>query len=257
MMRIELVRHTFLILLLGVLALPVQAQVTLAVQHFDEGNQRYAQGDYAGAIAAYEQALESGHTSGALYANMGNAYYRLDELGQAIRYYEKARRLIPENPELLHNLTIVRSRIDAPFSSIPTPIWVSWWKRYVVRQGALPFFIVGLLLYIVSAVLIAQRIWTGTRNAWHRRSMALTLLGGLLFLIMGFGASLDKKLDQRAVVISDRVALRETPQAEASSEVELNQGVLLDILQTQEAWIEVRLPNGVTGWILASDSAEI
>ena len=51
---------------------------------FDEGNRRYQEGDYAGAVELYERILESGLESGELHYNLGNAWFRLGELGPAI-----------------------------------------------------------------------------------------------------------------------------------------------------------------------------
>ena len=246
-----------LLFVTALLAPKARAQVSEAARHFDQGNQHYEQGAYQNALVAYEQALASGYTGGALYYNMGNAYYRLDELGQAIRHYEKARRFIPDNPQLLHNLEITRSRINAPFSTLPTPIWVRWWKRYVVGTGALGFFIVGLVFYGIAAVLIGRRIWTGTRNPWHRRALSASLILGVLLLGTALGASLDRRLDRQAVVIVDQVTLRNAPQNDAPPELDLHEGVLLDVLGQQNDWIEVRLPNGVTGWIEADTAAEV
>ena len=59
------------------------AQLSEAARAFDAGNQHYAEGAYQKALATYERALENGYTGGALYYNMGNAYYRLDELGRS------------------------------------------------------------------------------------------------------------------------------------------------------------------------------
>ncbi len=233
------------------------AQLSEAARAFDAGNQHYAEGAYQEALAAYERALENGYAGGALYYNMGNAYYRLDELGQAIRYYEKARRFIPDDPQLLHNLEIARAQINAPFSSLPTPFWVTWWKRYVVRTGAMAFFIAGLLFYGVAALLLGHRTWTGTRNPWHRRTLSVTLIVGLLLLGTAFAASLDRSLDRQAVVVADQTVLHNAPQDEAASDLDIHEGILLDVLDQQDGWLEVRLPNGVTGWIQAHTAADI
>jgi len=247
-----------LLLVLTTLLVPTAyAQLPEAVQAFDEGNQHYAEGAYQEALASYEQAIAQGYDGGALYYNMGNAYYRLDELGQAIRHYEKARRFIPDDPQLLHNLEIIRAQINAPFSTLPTPFWVTWWKRYVVRTGPTVFFIAGLLFYVVAASLFGQRIWTGTRNPWHRRALSTSLILGLLLLGTAFGASLDHSLDRQAVVIAGQTALRAAPQEAAPSDLTIREGVLLDVLDQQDGWLEVRLPNGVTGWVPAETAGDI
>lgn len=239
------------------LVLPARAQVAAAVRAFDEGNGRYVAGEYAEAVAAYETALAAGFASGALYFNMGNAYYRLDQVGQAIRYYEKARRVMPDQAELQHNLAIAQARTVDRFSQLPTPFWTRWWHGLVRVAGAGGLFALGLVLYLAAAVLVAQRIRTGTRNAWHRRALSLSLLCGLVLLTAAFGASLERTLLRQAVVVTDVTPLRATPAPGADALLELHEGLVLDVLQDDGAWVEVRLPNGTAGWLSGDVLAEI
>ena len=244
-----------LVVLLLLLAVPAQAQVNDAVLAFDAGNEQFEKGAYQQALQSYQQAIDAGFVSGALYYNMGNAYFRLDQLGQAIRYYEKARRLMPENAELQHNLDVARSQIATPISSLPTPVWETWWDRFVLRVGAFPFFIAGLLFYTLAAALIGHRIWSSTRNPWLRRVLSASLILGVVLLTIAFAASLNPT--QRAVVVADTAALREAPADTAATELDVPEGVLVDVLQRQDTWLEVRLPNGVTGWIQATTTADV
>ncbi len=144
----------------------VQAQLENAVQAFDEGNELYRTGDYRGAVAAYERAVAGGYTSEGLFYNMGNAYYRLDKLGQSVRYYEKARLLAPENRELLHNLEIVEAQIVDKFSQLPSPAWVVWWETMVARNGGRWLFWTGFLFYLIAIGVAVYRIKTSARNEW-------------------------------------------------------------------------------------------
>ena len=239
------------------LAWPVRAQVTEAVLHFDAGNQRYQQGDYRGALAAYEQALAGGYTSGRLYYNMGNAYYRLDELGQAIRYYEKARTLLPDDRALLHNLRVARSRTVDQFSRVPTPFWQVWWTHLTVAVGPWGYFGAGFFFYVAAVVLVGYRIRFGTRNPWHRRALSLSALVGGLLLVTAFAASVSAVAGATAVVVADVVDLRETPDEAAAPAMAVHEGLVLEVLRARGEWAEVRLPNGVVGWVNAGALAGI
>ena len=92
---------------------------------------------------------------------------------------------------------------------------------------------------------------------WHRRALAISLILGLLLLSTAFAASLDHALDRQAVIIADQTALRNAPQDEAFSDLDIHEGILLDVLDQQNGWLEVRLPNGITGWIQADTAADI
>lgn len=249
-------RPSACVLLLLLLPLTAAAQPEAAGRALAAGNQRYEQGDYRGALDAYHQALEAGYTSGALYLNMGNAYYRLDELGQAVRFYERARRYRPDDPALHHNLEIVRERLADRFTPVPEPSWLRAWHR-VAAWGPGVFFWPGLVLYALFTALLAHRIWTRTRNAWHRRALTASLLLGLVLLALAFSVSLTPAVEHQAVVIADETALRDQPLDGAQTDLFVHEGTLLDVIGGQRTWLQVRLPNGVTGWVEAGATAEV
>ncbi|NBC18163.1 MAG: SH3 domain-containing protein [Bacteroidetes bacterium] len=249
--------HTMLWMGLAVLVPSAHAQPDAARTAFEAGNVRYEAGAYDAALARYRQALDSGYASGALYHNMGNAYFRLDSLGQAVRYYEKARLLLPTDRRLEHNLAIARSRVTDAVPRLPTSPWATWWHRLAARLGAWGFFAAGLLGCGVGLALAAHRIWTGTRAPWHRRTMAVALLVGGLLLAAAFAASLEPRLDRRVVVLAEAIPLREAADDGAASARMLYEGTVLDVLAAQDDWLRVRLSNGATGWVAAPATGAI
>ncbi len=232
-------------------------QSTETLRSFDAGNRFYQDGDYAAALDAYLAAEDAGHTSAALYYNLGNAYFRLDQLGQAIRHYERARRLLPDDRTLAHNLEVAQARAVDQFSQVPTPFWVRWWRGVVAVIGIGGFFAIGLVAYLLAAALLGYRLWTGVRNDWLRRGVAVASLFGLLFLAAAFGASVDRTMNRQAVLLDDVTTLRTQPLPDAEPLQPLHEGVILDLLRTQDHWVEVRLPNGVTGWLQYEALGEI
>ena len=65
------------------------------VEFYQEGNRLYQEGEFEGALASYLRLVEAGFESGAVYYNIGNAFFKLGELAQSILYYERARRPTP------------------------------------------------------------------------------------------------------------------------------------------------------------------
>ncbi|RMF63278.1 MAG: tetratricopeptide repeat protein [Bacteroidetes bacterium] len=233
------------------------AGVEAALRHLDEGNRRYVEGDYRGALQAYEQALAAGYESGTLYLNMGNAYYRLDRLGEAIRHYAKARRLMPGDRVVQHNLRIAQNRAVDRFSRVPDPFWRVAWERAVATVGPRGFFVVGLLGYLVAMVLLGVRVWRGPRGPWHRRALTLAALVAVVGLAAAFGAALEGAEPRAAVVLVDEAALREAPGDTASVALIVHEGLLVDLLERQGPWVAVRLPNGATGWLPADTLGDV
>jgi len=228
-----------------------------AVALFDEGNRHYQEGAYAEAIDRYQQAEGSGYESGPLYYNMANAYYRLDEVGQAVRYYERARLLMPESIEVKHNLSIVRADLVDQLSILPQPFWERWWVRIEQAVGANFLFGLGIVFYLVALGLVGYRIWKADRNPWLRRIRWGAFLMGGMFLLAAFFASLREARPGPAVVITDATPLRVSPSDAAETALQVHEGLMLDVLQEREAWTRVKLPNGQEGWVAAASIASI
>lgn len=251
-------RLLILIALAGLIAGPVVlAQDADALATFEEGNRLYAEGAYAEAVERYRSVEERGVVSSALYYNMGHAYFRLNRLGYAILYYERARRLRPGDPDLRHSLAVARSRTDNQITRIPDPVWVVGWNRVVAALGVRGLYAIGLLFYLLTAGLIARRIWFGTPNDWIRRGIFVGIVGGAVFLGAAFWASVERASARTAVVLDTRAALHETADADADESYEVREGLVVDVLAERPGWFEVRLPNGATGWIAADAVAEV
>src|SRR3954453_11397717 len=72
------------------------------------GNDAYLHGDYAGAVAAYEELDRQGLVSADLYFNLGDAYYRQGNLGRAIWSFERAAAVDPDDEDARYNLVQAR-----------------------------------------------------------------------------------------------------------------------------------------------------
>ncbi len=237
-------------------ALSAQTQdIPEAVRHFDEGNRLFREGAHRDAVTSYRNALEAGYASGALYYNMGNAYFRLDEIGQAIRFYEKARRYMPESEELAHNLAIARDRTTDSFSRLPAPFWRPAWNRLVRTLSPTGIFLLGLLGYGIASAALAMRI-RRTRSPWLRRAV---LAGGVLaafFVTFGFAASWEETHTVQAVMLADATDLTDRPDG-SPTDLTVHEGAVVEVVTVRAAWSEVRLPNGVQGWVPTSAYGDI
>ena len=235
----------------------VFAQVQDAVRAFDEGNAYYRDGNYTDAIDAYQNAIEEGFASGALYYNLGNAYFRSDQLGQAIRYFEKAHQLMPKSQELAHNLAFARTQTVDQFSQLPTPWWVQWWRSNAVLPGGRWLLWIGLFFYVAGIAFIIFRMRTHAKNPWLRRFQSIAVIAAVLFLVAAFAASRQSERVGRAVVISKSTPLQSEPSSESVSELTIHEGLVVDVLQENESWSEISLPNGTRGWVMRNNLGDV
>ena len=240
-----------------VLAVPVtRAQVDEAARLFDAGNLHYRGGEFEDARIAYEQALELGYESGALYYNLGNAYFRLDRLGLAMLYYQRASRSLPGDDEIEHNVRQVKSRSRDRFSQVPEPVFSKWWNTSIDRIGIRTLFWFGAFFWIAGIALVGHGLWMGAFGAWHKRAATLLAAAGFVLIAGILATSAARSTNARGVVISDRAELREEPSNGSRSDVAVHEALVVDVLGRSGGWTRIRLPNGVTGFV-RSESVQI
>jgi len=219
--------------------------------------QAYDNSDFENAKDKYEQIRESGSESGVLYYNLGNTYFRLNNLGEAMLNYERAYRFIPYNEALQHNMRVARAKTANRFRLLPKPVWIRAWNKliYYTKPGGL--LALGLGFYLLGILALIIRVWRGYRIEWVRRIWMWSLLFGIGFLGLAFAANWTLNTQKSAVVVDTKTPLFDEPENLQRSELELHEGLTVDLLDNREGLIKVRLPDGHTGWISSSAVKEI
>jgi tetratricopeptide (TPR) repeat protein len=226
---------------------PAAAQPDSLDRRFEAATAAYVQGQYDRAVGEYRALLDEGYASGALYYNLGNAYVRLDQLGQAIRYYEKARRLRPGDPRLAHNLEQARRRAGVYPSVLPPR------GLQALVQGWSPFalFLAGGLL--LGSGLAVAVVWATPHRPvpWRHPLVWGPGAAGLLLVLVALGTSYVQARAQQAVVVAPQAPLHAAPTPTAASDTTLPEGTMLDVRDQRAQWTRVRLADGTVGWVPA------
>jgi len=220
----------------------------------ERGNQLYQEGDYPGAVDAYEIVLASGHESADLHYNLGNAYFKAGQLGRSILAWERAFERAPGDPDIRANLDLARSLTADAVEPLPR-FWlisaVSWWFRLVPR---------GLLIVLVSTAWLALTLGVTTRiltRSESARGVGGWLAAGGLGVLLVFGTSLvvqEFRIGQpdRGVILAQTVAVRSAPAADDDLTLfEVHEGTIVRIDQRTGEWSEVVLEDGKVGWVPA------
>jgi tetratricopeptide (TPR) repeat protein len=222
--------------------------------YFDEGNQRYQEGDFDGALERYVRILDEGLESGELYYNIGNTYFKLGELGPAILYFERARRLMPGDDDLLANLELAQSLTADEITPLPG-FWlfrvVSWWVGLLPRPALVWLVALAYLTAMTAITLVVLRPATALAP-WGRRvaaaGAAVTIVLGINLGVreMGIGAP------EEAVIMAEEVEVQSAPSGDSTLQIfAVHEGTKVRIDRRSEAWIEVVLEDGKVGWVRA------
>ncbi|MGD8698917.1 MAG: tetratricopeptide repeat protein [Gemmatimonadales bacterium] len=241
-------RFGLMVLLAMVFALEARAQEGF----FEDGNRLYQQGDYQAALDNYQRILDSGLESGALHYNIGNAYFKLGRLGEAMLHYERARRLIPSDEDVRANLELARSLTVDEVTPLPR-FWlfraIDWWVRLLPR-GWLAL-LVGAGYLVAIAGLVVAVLKRGAAAARWGRSVAsgaavVTLIFGINLAVLELGIGQP----QEAIILADEVPVQSAPSADRALQVfTIHEGTKVRIDQRSEEWIEIVLEDGKVGWV--------
>ena len=242
------------------LALLAAAPAGAQSAFFDEGNRLYQAGDFDGALGRYLRILDEGLESGELYYNLGNTYFKRGELAPAILYYERARRLMPGDDDLLDNLALARSMTAGDIDPRPR-FWLfraaDWWVGLLPRAALIWLVALAYVTALAGVVLVVLR--PASRPAiWARRTAltasAMTLVFGINLLVreLGLGAG------EEAIVMAEAVEVQSAPSDDPALQIFVAYaGTKVVVDRRSDEWAEVVLEDGAVGWIRAAQLALI
>ena len=230
-----------------------------AQQVFKNANDAYQSGNYRLAADGYESILKSGNVfSKELFYNLGNAYFRLNQIGLAVLNYERALRLDPSDAEIQQNIVVARSRVSDDIEPITNVFFVRWWQSL---RGVFPadtWSIFGLFFMWLGAAGFA--LWLLDSERQRKKygfivGMTTIPLSITLFLLAQSAASVMKT--PQGIVITHEIGLKNAPDPNATTVNTLHEGIKVEILDTYGTMIKVKLPNGEDGWLLIADVQKI
>jgi tetratricopeptide (TPR) repeat protein len=221
---------------------------------FSQANSEYRKGNYGPAEQIYSRILASGVESGPLYFNLGNAYYKQKQLGDAIYYWEKALQKSPgdhnarENLELA-NLMIV-DRVESPADPFPLRALNGALVLLTVTQDGW----LTIVLFFIANGLFASYLLMNTRFAF--RALIGSLVTAFLFAVFACSflwKTYDRDFRKKAIVIEQKADVRSGPGFENITVFTIHEGLKIRVHDSNNGWRQISLPNGWTGWLRESD----
>lgn len=209
------------------------------------------QGYYQQAINAYEQLIAAGVRNAKLYYNLGNAYFRANDLGRAILQYRRGLRLEPGNRRLQANLQYALTRrLDQIEVKATT-------RRSLAARLLFWYDNLSLQTQVTLALLAFWLIWFCAFAHWFRPRSSF--LGGLaigIFCFALFAASAALVHMQNTAVRHGVIVAQEAPVRKGNGNSyalqfprPLHPGAEFEVIENRSPWLHVRLDNGATGWI--------
>lgn len=225
----------------------------------ENADAEYKRGNYQQAIKDYTELLKQG-VNADLYYNLGNAYYRTDNVTQAILAYERALMLSPGDDDIRFNLQFATSKTIDKITPESKMFFVTWYQS-LVNFTSVDNWAVMAIASIVLVLLLVLMFLFGP-NVMLRK---IGFYGGCLFFVLfvfcNFFAYQQKyNLQNRtaAIVIAPSVTVKKTPANGSSDVFVIHEGTKVDITDKGlKDWRGIRLADGREGWLQTRQIEEI
>lgn len=222
-------------------------------------NNAYNQGNYALAKDLYLSVAGQGLASAELYYNLGNAFFKGDDIPSAILYYEKAKKLNPKDDDINFNLNLANSRIIDKIEPVPEFFLKKWWRQLLQltspdgwAKSIILFFI--LLLVFVGLFIMSRTVIIRKLSFWG----GIVLLGITVFVfIAGIQSHQQYRNEIEGIIFTPTVTVKSSPSENSVDLFVIHEGTKVRILDELDEWSEVRIANGSVGWIRATDYQSI
>lgn len=204
---------------------------------------------YQKSLLRYVRLAKAGIRNGKLYYNIGNVYFRLDDIGRAILNYRRAQRFMPNDPNLKQNLDYVTSqrqdRIEEKQKEKVLKTLFFWHYDIPAYARAVLFGVSYVLFWSFLTVrLFAARPWT-------RWGTGVCLLVFLLFLGSLLVDHYTRSTNRPGVIVASEVTARkgdgETYQP--SFENPLHAGTDFNLVEERGKWLYIELQDGRRTWV--------
>lgn len=221
-----------------------------------DADSAYIKADYLTAIRMYEEILKDKGFSAGLYMNMGNAYYKIDEIAKAILNYERAYLLDPSDSNIKFNLELARTKTVDRVVPINQLFLIVWVNKLISVLNTNQWSVMIIIFFIVSLLSLAVYFFTKRRTIKKISFYFLSVFFVFSILSYIFASTQMNSLKHRdtAIIMSPSVTVKSTPSDSGTELFIIHEGRKVKILDnSMKEWVEIELEDGNTGWIQVKD----
>jgi len=233
-----------ILLLIPLLLCAKEYDLTVANNAFQEQNYQKAEEEYM-------KVANEGVKNFELFYNLGNTYFKLNDLGNARLYYEKAAKFEPMNKELNENIAMllasIKDKEDIQRSFVETLLRKVYFAFSINLLGV--FVLIFFVLMMAFIVLLIM-----SRSAVLKRivKIFLVILAVIFFLVTVTEVMRirDFYAVDSAVILDETVIAYSGPSEDFPQVFTIHDGLKVSIERFDNDWVLIKLPSGNGGWVL-------
>lgn len=246
----SLAKYIFILLLIQLFMRPAASQDTNK-DKFYQGVTYYNAGSYNEALQVWTDIYKTGYRSASLDYNIGNAYFKLNNIPSAILYFERAYLLKPADEDINYNLQVARTLIVDRFQEIPELFFIKWYNFVSLFLSANAWAKISITTFILFLLFLSLYIYSP-----KHRNKIIGFWVGALFLFLSLGTLAftirNKTLiydSHKAIITVPLVSGKSSPDKSGTDLFVLHEGTKITIEDSVGEWLEIRLSDGNKGWV--------
>ena len=220
---------------------------------FDQSNAFYTDGKYQMAIYGYKDILNSGFESAELYYNLGNAFYKLNNIPESNFFYEKARSISPTDEDILINLSFAQNlRIDK-IEKLPITQTQNFKINILNLLSEKGWSVLLIILAWIACVSFV--LYLSVNNSGNKRIFFTQFIILMIGLIVVSTINYEKKNlnnEKFAIIYDKEIEVWSEPNKISELKFLLHEGTKVKQVDTIQDWVNIQLENGTLGWIQSS-----
>ena len=218
---------------------------------FYQGVTYFTAGSYKEALKIWTDIYNTGYRSANLDYNIGNAYFKLNNIPSAILFYERAYLLKPADENINYNLQIARTLIVDRFQEIPELFFIKWYNFVSLFLSTNSWAKISITSFILFLLLLSLYIYS---SRYRHKLIGFWL--GVFFIVLSL-TSLAFTIRNKSLVYDSRKAIISSPMVNGKSSPDksgndifvLHEGTKVTVEDEVGEWSEIRLSDGNKGWV--------
>jgi len=218
---------------------------------FNQGVVYYTSGNYQEALKVWTEIYNTGYRSFNLDYNIGNAYFKLNNIPFSILFYERAHLLKPADENVNYNLQIARTMIVDRFNEIPDIFFVRWYNFMSLVFSSNSWAKISIFSFILSLLALSLYMYSSKYRLkvigfWIAISFFILTLVSFAFTIRNKELVYDSK---KAIITNPQVSGKSSPDSSGTDLFVLHEGTKVSVEDEVGEWFEIKLSDGNKGWV--------
>jgi len=219
--------------------------------NFNNGVNSYNEGNYNEAINEFKTIIDNGEHSVAVYFNLGNTYYKLNDIANSIYYYEKALKLKQNDTDVLNNLAYSKNMLIDKVGVLPKNQVSEFFKSISNYLDTQQWFILGIIFeYLFLAAFLIY--FFNSKSFLKKKYFTISVIFfsvAIVFIFIGINRFENEKNIISAIIFDNEINFRTEPNFRSEVLFNLHKGTKVVLKEELNEWGLVEINDGNKGWI--------